>query len=351
MKTYKSFLPYHQIADQEVVVVDGLHPQKTVLSHWKGANLHADIAADTSGEIAINAIEKGFPGIEAPYISATHFDIDGFVGVSALFYPELALKYKAELIEMARIGDFREYLPKKEGSELGLKLCCWMNKVEKEQFYRPFEEKDEIKSCVPKFEYFLTVFPDVIQNIDAYRSDWEEEYQGVITSLKKLESEKRIPDLGLLIRRASEPIHYYALFSESEGLDMVLSIYPNNRYELECKYTTWIDLASRPSLPRINLRPLAEQLNQKEQSNKIWEVDRITDTGPMLRLESKKLHKAERYAHPFEREIYASSIIEEEFVEMVNDFLKKGFEGIKPKRFWTWKEMKAEPRVRNPEAR
>ncbi|MAY83288.1 MAG: hypothetical protein CMP59_04065 [Flavobacteriales bacterium] len=341
MKTDKTFLSYHQIADQDVVVVDGLHPQKTVLSHWKGANVHAEVEADTSGEIAINAIEKGFPGVEAPYVSATHFDIDGFVGVFALFYPELTLKYKSAMIEMARIGDFREYLPKNEGSDLALKLCCWMNKVEKDMFYRPFEEKDEIKSCVPKFEYFLKIFPDVLQQIDQYKTDWEAEYMRVKEDMHLLQEEERVNELGLIIRKAAQPLHYYALFSETEGLDMVLSIYPSNRYELECKYTTWIDLASRPNLPRVDLRPLAEQLNQIEASEQIWEVDRITDTGPILRLESKKLHKAERYAHPFEREIYGSSIEEVEFVKLVKEFLKKGFEGIKPKRFWTWKEMKA----------
>ena len=290
----------------------------------------------------VNAIEHGFPGIEAPFVSATHFDIDGFVGVFALFYPELTLKNKSAMIEMARIGDFREYLPKQIGSELALKLCCWMNKVEKEQFYRPFEEKDEIKSCVPKFDYFLKLFPKVLENIDEYKADWSKEYRRVKAGIQLIQDIEKNDDLGLLIRNAEQPPHYYALFSESVGYDIIMTIYAGNRFELEYKYTTWIDLASRPNLPRIDLRPLANQLNQIEKNDKVWEVDRITDTGPILRLESNKLHKAERYAHPFEREIYASSIEADEFVEAVKEYLKKSFEGIEPKRFWSWKEMKAE---------
>ena len=47
----------------------------------------------------------------------------------------------------------------------------------------------------------------------------------------------------------------------------VLSIYDNNRYELEYKYTTWVDIVSRPTLPRIDLSPLANQLNQLEKTN------------------------------------------------------------------------------------
>ncbi len=72
-----------------------------------------------------------YTGIENPLVSATHFDIDGFVGVFALFYPELALSFKEELIAMARIGDFREFRPNNENDDYALKLCCWMNKVEK----------------------------------------------------------------------------------------------------------------------------------------------------------------------------------------------------------------------------
>jgi len=342
MKTDKTFLPFHQIGDQEVVVVDGLHPQKTVLSHWKGANVHKSIAADSSGEIVLNAIEQGFPGIEAAYVSATHFDIDGFVGVFALFNPELAMHYRHALAEMARIGDFREFDPERKESDFGLKLCCWMNKVEHLRFYRPFEEKDEIKACVPKFDYFLDVFPELIQNIDDHTADWSKEYKQVMTGLSKLRKSEVENDLGLMIKWADAPIHYYALFSKTEGYDIVLTIYPEQRYELEYKYTSWIDLASRPSLPRIDLRPLADQLNGLEKSDKIWQVDRITDTGPILRLESNALSKAERYAHPCEREIYASSINEVEFVKIVKEFLEKGFEGIEPKRFWSWSEMKTE---------
>lgn len=340
MKTDKTFLPFHQIKHEEVVVVDGLHPQKLVLSHWKGANVHEEIAADSSGEIVLNAIEQKFSGIDTPYVSATHFDIDGFVGVFALFYPKLAMRYKASLAEMARIGDFREFDPRREGADLALKLCCWMNKVESDRFYRPFEDEDEIKACVPKFNYFLKIFPEVIQNIEQFAADWREEYQRVIADLKKLQNEEEEKALGLKVRRAKEPIHYYALFSGTEGFDMVLSIYPDRRYELEYKYTSWIDLASRPSLPRIDLRPLAEQLNELESSNKIWQVDRITDTGPILRLESNALSKAERYAHPFEREIYSSTIKEDEFIELLLAFFQQGFKGIEPKRFWSWKEMR-----------
>lgn len=336
----KFFLPFHSIKDQETIVIDGLHPRALTLSHWKGANTHASIAADTSGEIVINALKKNLEGIHASAISATHFDIDGFVGVFALFYPELALEKEDILIEMARIGDFREYNPTKIQSTEALKLCCWMNKVEKDQFYRPFEAKDELKSCIPKFNYFLAEFPKVLQNIEHFRKDWEEEYELVQTHLQLLQSRVSYPSIGLIQIEALEPLHYYALFSETEGKDIVLSCYERNRYELEYKYTSWIDLASRPNLPRIDLRPLAAELNEIEETDYCWKVDQITDTGPILRLENRSLSKAERFANPFERVVYSSAIPKEVFIKVVIDFFQKGFENTVPKRFWTWDEMR-----------
>ncbi len=336
----KNFIPFHQIENEKVIVVDGLHPHNLVLSHWKGANKIAEVAADTSGEIVLNALERSIDGINCPNISATHFDIDGFVGVFALFFPSKALQYKKMLTAMARIGDFREFNPNSKTDVHALKLCCWMNKLEKEKFYRPFEEKDEIEKCVEKFDYFLPIFEAVLENPENYKSDWEEEFEQVTKDLEKITKVESLSNIGLVIKKASSPIHYYALFSETDGFDIVLSSYNEQRYELEFKYTTWIDLASRANLPRINLKPLVEKLNKMEESELVWVADKITDTGPLLRLEKDKLSKADRYANPNEREIFSSSIAEVLFQKTIIDFLKESYHAIQAKRFWTWEEMK-----------
>lgn len=90
-----------------------------------------------------------------------------------------------------------------------------------------------------------------------------------------------------------------------------MSLYEGQRYEL--KYTTWIDLESRTTLPRLPLAPLVARLNSLETSGRAWAADGITDIGPLLRLSRKKLIKAERYADPNGRPIYASSITSKVF--------------------------------------
>jgi hypothetical protein len=121
----------------------------------------------------------------------------------------------------------------------------------------------------------------------------------------------------------------------------VLSCYNGRRYELEYKYTTWIDLESRPTLPRLPLNGLAARLSSLEMPPSAWVFDAITDTGPLLRLGGKKLSKAQRYADPDQRPIETSSIDAETSEKEVVAFFQQGYAGIEPRRYWTWTEIKA----------
>lgn len=339
----KSFIPFHELKKHpkdEVVIVDALHPDHLTLSHWKGANRHQEIQADTSAEICVNAVLIQYKNWDAPYISANHFDIDGFVGVMALLHPEM-VKEKSELfVQMGEIGDFRQFNPQSSISHEALKLCIWLNKKEKNLFYVPFGEKNEIEECVKKFEFFMNEFPKVLNDVDGHAAVWQKAYDEILSARHKVQSRQNVQETRLQVVKCEETIPYYALFSETNQSDLVMSIYPNNRFELEYKYTTWVDIVSQATYPRIDLRPLAKKLNEIERSNYNWEVDRITDTGPILRLEKKKLSKADRFANPTEREIYSSSIREEDFVEICTSFLSEKLSAIKPKKFWSWNETK-----------
>jgi hypothetical protein len=149
------------------------------------------------------------------------------------------------------------------------------------------------------------------------------------------------PEVGLVVIRTPEPVPYYALFSATAGYDWVLSLYDGQRYELECKYTTWIDLESRPTLPRLPLPPLASHLNTLEKNTYRWAADQLTDTGPLLRITGRPLTKAERYADPDGRPIYASSLASSLVEAQIIAYLREGYAGIEPKRYWTWAEVRA----------
>ncbi len=168
------------------------------------------------------------------------------------------------------------------------------------------------------------------------------------------------PALGLAVLSAPEPLHYYSLFSHTIGADVVvrwwglgagaclrggrcrlrgavfavgcwdlrvtrmrgrvlspnanrrpratanrqppqLTMYDDNRYEVECKYTQTVALTSRPVTARLDMAPLAAALNAMEEpgleEGLSWAANRFTDSGPLLRLERRgqSLTKAQRY--------------------------------------------------------
>jgi hypothetical protein len=341
----KSFIPFHKLNDREAIIVDGAHSSGLILSHWKGQNTIEGIADDTSGAVVLNAIANELPGIHNQLITATHFDIDGLVGVWSLFAYDRALPYAKVLKAVARIGDFRELDLSRDEDDTALKIVCWIDAEERNRFYVPFGEEYEIKACQEKFEWFLTNFGAVVINPDEFKSVWEKDYLRIKKDYAIIHSDVSNisvqKNIGLTRIKTPNPVSYYALFSATHGSDIVLSMYSENRYELEYKYTTWVDIVSRPTLPRIPLKPLCDELNLMETSGKKWFCDSINDTGPLLRIENSELSKAERFAHPTEREIFSSSIAPDVFEKTVIGFFEKAYKNIQPKKFWSWQEVRS----------
>jgi hypothetical protein len=342
----RTFVPFHELRDRSAIIVDGAHSDGLILSHWKGQNT-LTAADDTSAGVVLNALRhrEDFPALDLPHVTATHFDIDGFIGVWSLFEPELALEHEAVLKAVARIGDFREPDLSRPEDDTALKLVCWIDTEERERFYPPYGEEQELKACAEKFSWFLPRFAEVLQKPEQFREIWEADYDRVRHDYAVIHSDRTTVSVhdtsGLVVIRTPEPVSYYALFSATHGSDIVASVYDNNRYELEYKYTTWVDIVSRPTLPRLSLQPLCDQLNAMESSGQQWFCDGVTDTGPLLRIENSELSKEQRFAHPTERRIFSSSIEPEIFIAAVTNFFAKNYQGIPKKSGWSWKEIRA----------
>lgn len=56
-----------------------------------------------------------------------------------------------------------------------LKLCCWINTLEKRLFTAPYEAQD----CAAKMEWFLPRFERVLQDPESAWGDWQQEYTRV----------------------------------------------------------------------------------------------------------------------------------------------------------------------------
>ncbi len=347
----RHFVPFGQLRRQPTIVVDstGLGAALT-LAHWRGAATPLALRDDTSAGSCLLALRApATPGLAAQAVTANHFDIDGFVGLWALLNPELALAQEKLLRLVATLGDFREIDWQHPLADHALQLVCWLNAEEKARFYEPFgapaRRRREDEASAEKFAWFLPRFAEILTNPEAGRAAWQPEYdrvkQAVAVLAGSYTQRTDYPEIGLVVVRTPAPLPYYALFGPTAGFDWVLSLYDGQRYELECKYTTWIDLASRPTLPRLPLPALATRLNELETSSYRWAADPLTDTGPLLRLTGRRLSKAERYADPDGRPIYASTLAPGVVEAEVVAFLTKGYVGVQPKKYWTWAEVRA----------
>ena len=339
------FLPFHNISQEApCVVVDSMHPDAAAtLSHWRGAPVPDQFRADTSTEIVIKALRAQDACMNLPFVSNNHFDIDGGLGVWAMINPELALIHAETLIQAALIGDFREYDPAHPSADRALKLVCWINEEEKSRFYEPFGEKNEAEASVPKYHYFLPLISAFLEDPDRFATSWQAEFDRVqadIQSLNERGSRILYPELRVLVVRHPEPLHYYALFQQSRAADLVLMQFSDQRYELEYKYTGWVDTADRRQFPRLPFDALADRLQQLEKEALTWWGNSVMDTGPSMRLGGEQLTKAERFAHPYEREIRSSSIDPDRMLEEVLAFYRRAYQKIGPASRWSWADMR-----------
>ncbi|KAL6759905.1 TLD-domain-containing protein [Haematococcus lacustris] len=368
---YTPFSPSTQ-DPAECVVVDCTAPRQYItLSHHKGSNNPPGLPpSDTSTGLVLSAIQANFWGwgsplltcSQLPFVTTNHFDIDSFLSVWCYTNRQQALRHEPVLRHMARIGDFREGclapdLVARHGHMDGvtsirealtaLKLCCWLNTLERRLFSAPYETKD----CEDKFAHFLPRFAAVLADPEAAWADWQDEYKKVMGGFEELVQGNgcevvTVDKVGLAVLHCAEPMHYYSLFSHTHGADVVLMMFDGNRYEVECKYTQYVHVHTRPVWPRLDLSALALVLNQLEGQalppGTAWTANRITDTGPLLRLEHEEQHltKAQRYGHPYERPILASSLPPATMAACVQSCLEFGLQGVSPKRGgWSWEEL------------
>ena len=368
--TKSRLVPFTSAPVEDLLVVDCTHPTAPSLTHHRGGKTPATVAADTSGGIVLNAAKAGHVWLSKNKVACNHFDMDGLAAVFAFLEPARALEHEELLRQAAHLGDFREMDLQTPTGHSALALNVWLNSVERALFYRPFQGS-EAHGAMKKYEHFLPRLPGALALSDACAefvetlapkncvlreagSEFDTELSRVLADANSLadcgpQAVRMTPSLGLSVVDCPKELHYYALFSVTRGADTMLACYPGQRYELEHKYTGFVNVVSRPTVPRIDLTALAAALTEVEVARTgardlLWVANSITDSGPLMRLErtsdgARKASKAERYMHPYERTILASSVQPAEMEQTVRSYLAHGLRGVKAKTGWTWTEL------------
>ena len=367
------FSTYDAADGAGVLAVDCTHPRAPSLTHHRGGSTPEALRGDSSTDTVLNAAKARHEWLQSPRVTCNHFDMDGLGSLFAALAPEQALRHEPLLREAARLGDFRELDLATPLGGAALALNVWVNSCERVRFYRPFRGS-ETDGAARKYAHFLPRLPAALAVAEAAGefaqqlipatavlreagAEWDAEMARVERDAAALADAgagavRALPTLGLVVVDAPRPLHYYALFGVTRGLDTVLALYPGNRYELEHKYTGFVRIASRPTLPRLDLSPLAAALTAAEDALAppgeagalAWVANSVVDSGPMMRLErmgAGKASKATRYEHPYEREIEASRIDPAAFEKAVRGYFAHGLRGAKPRADWTWADIHA----------
>jgi hypothetical protein len=255
------------------ICVDGMFESRLHLSHWPGNETPYELRGDTSTEIAFNLLEsprreKYLNNIEA--VSNNHFDGDGIVASYVLLYPDAALEHKEELINIARTGDFYEYT-----TDEALKANAVIESMldsERSMFKKEIAELNYPDLIQFLYEKTHELIPDLLENIEKYKSVWDEDYREFLISESSFDSRESIvsdyDDCNLSVIETKTQLSKLSKFKHAKN-DIILTVIrtdEGNLYELQYKDYTWFDTVRETKLERKAFDKLVEKLKALEKS-------------------------------------------------------------------------------------
>ncbi|MEI7548112.1 MAG: DUF6687 family protein, partial [Actinomycetota bacterium] len=291
------FVPSDQAVDTPNVVVDGSPNAGTrlTLSHWPGSPTPPDLRDDLSAQIAFHALARPelFDGIDV--VTNNHFDQDGLASVFTLVNPESARPRRDLLIDVARAGDFGTF-----GSRDAARIAMTIAALDDDERTPMADLPDAYgERCGALYEWALPRLTDVLDHPERWRDLWADEDDHLSASLLAIESGAvRVHELAdvavftfgdrpaqpstRFTIASGEALHPMSLYRTTDRL--LVALVRGHRYQLECRYETWVMLTSRMVTPRRDLRILAATLDSLETSGARWHADAPSALTPLLHL-------------------------------------------------------------------
>jgi hypothetical protein len=279
---------YSELSGVPNVIVDGAAQGDTVLtlSHWPGSGSPPEFRADTSTEIVLNYL--GTAGARQQYapkvstVSNNHFDEDGLCAVWAMQNPKPALQMRDRLVDVATAGDFSTYR-RPQAAKVVFTIRSYADPE-----LSPVADKlvDDDGSGSSRYRALLPLLEDFMEETDRYGAFWDDEWSAMLkskTSMVMGEVELReVPHVDLVVAESEEPLHPMVLYNNTERL-RVLTALPGGHFQLRYRYETWVQYASRPVMPRVDLTPLLLRLQKLEEEAVEWAYDGNSSITPLLR--------------------------------------------------------------------
>jgi hypothetical protein len=314
------YLPYAQIGERPNIIVDGAPLASTVLtlSHWPNNQTHQSVRRDTSTATVFAYLDTPALHQDVAIVSNQHFDEDGLFSMFAIVDPATALAHRVLLTGAALAGDFG-IVESADAARL-----CFIVEAFCDPDASPLPAETfsgcEARRVEALYREMLVRVPELATNIDAWEPLWREPYAHFVRSERLLEDGsvtiEEYPDVDLAVvgipqglelqtvRRYLQPeeaaVHPFAIHGRTQR-NRILRM-TGQRYELQYRYESWVQLASRRPLLRVALADLANEL---ERAVGEWRCENVNEVAPRLWLEG----------------VGESSLTPADFVERVRRYL------------------------------
>jgi hypothetical protein len=316
------YVAWDELSGRPSIIVDGYPAEGTVLtlSHWRGSGSPEELADDLSTQIAFRYLDRPDLAVDAEAVSNNHFDEDGLCGIFAVLNPTEALDRRDRVIQVASTGDFDTFQDR-DVARVAFALGTFMDE-DRSPLGDAFFSRPYPKVSAALYEDLLVRLPEMVDHPERFRAQWEIEDSWLARDEERVASgaisiEER-PEIDLAIVRLPEAPDEGALEDEVNLLDCHASAIHNRtrlnrilamrgrRYQLRYRYETWVRYVSAPTMARVDLGPLAEELTASEPEGK-WVFDGVESITPSLRLDGAD----------------ESGVAPEAFVETVAAFLSR----------------------------
>ena len=293
------YVPWDELHGEPNIIVDGYPADGTLitLSHWVGSGSPDELADDLSTQIAFRYLDRPDLWVGAEAVSNNHFDEDGLCGIYAVLHPPEAQAAREKIIDVASAGDFGVF-SSRDAARVAFALMSYADAdrspLGAEVFGRPYPEQS-----AALYQECLTKLPDMLAATDRFRPWWKAEDAWLQRDLDRVERGEitiaEMPELDLAIVTLPEDgddtieseagilgCHQGALHNRTSMFRTL--VVRGNRYIVRYRYETWVRYVSRPTMPRVDLSPLAEELTARESGAGRWTFDGNDSLTPKLRI-------------------------------------------------------------------
>lgn len=297
------FIPYEQLDARPNIIVDGAATEGTLLtlSHWPHSHTPAELLRDTSTEIAFAYLDSPQHHVKASAVSNNHFDEDGLIGIFTLLHPEIAQNHRELLIDAASAGDFSVYR-NRDAARIAFTISTYGDSMAS-PFALDLFELPYAQVASNLYARLLELLPRLITHLGDFENLWRDEDDRLTWSEQLLDKGAitleenaaldlatfRIPEtlpertVHRYARAMLTDVHPYALHSRTKCSRILLLRGPHA--EFHYRYESWVQLASRRPPARVDLAPLAQELNEQESSGARWHFEGVDKITPKLMTE------------------------------------------------------------------